>query len=130
MTDININAAVEHYVRLRDHKALLDAEHKARVAEIDAQMKNAEAFFLNHMNTTGQTSMGTGAGTIIVSVKTMTNLKDKGSLIEFIRQTGNIELLQARVSSTAVKEFMEHNNNQLPPGVEVTTAREISIRRK
>ena len=36
MTDIN--AVVEHYIKLRDHKSMLDAEHKARVAEIDAQI--------------------------------------------------------------------------------------------
>ena len=128
MTDIN--AIVEHYITLRDHKSRLDAEHKARIAEIDAQMGNAEAFLLNHLNENGLDRIGAGAGTVFVQVKTMPSLKDKGAFIEFIKQTGQVELLQARVSSTAVKEFMEHNNNQLPPGVEVTTAREISVRRK
>ena len=128
MTDIN--AIVEHYIALRDHKSRLDAEHKARIAEIDAQMGNAEAFLLNHLNENGIDRIGAGAGTVFVQVKTMPSLKDKGAFIEFIKQTGQVELLQARVSSTAVKEFMEHNNNQLPPGVEVTTAREISVRRK
>lgn len=128
MTDIN--AIVEHYIALRDHKSRLDAEHKARIAEIDAQMGNAEAFLLNHLNENGLDRIGAGAGTVFVQVKTMPSLKDKGAFIEYIRQTGQVELLQARVSSTAVKEFMEHNNNQLPPGVEVTTAREISVRRK
>ncbi len=128
MTDIN--AIVEHYIALRDHKSRLDAEHKARIAEIDAQMGNAEAFLLNHLNENGLDRIGAGAGTVFVQVKTMPSLKDKGAFIEFVKQTGQVELLQARVSSTAVKEFMEHNNNQLPPGVEVTTAREISVRRK
>jgi hypothetical protein len=128
MTDIN--AVVEHYITLRDHKAKLDAEHKARVAEIDAQMKNAEGFLLNHLNESGLDRVGVGAGTVFVQVKTMPSLKDKGALIDFIKQTGNVELLQARVSSTAVKEYMDRNNQMLPPGVEITTAREITIRRK
>lgn len=128
MTDIN--AVVEHYITLRDHKTKLDAEHKARVAEIDAQMKNAEGFLLNHLNESGLDRVGVGAGTVFVQVKTMPSLKDKGALIDFIKQTGNVELLQARVSSTAVKEYMEHNNQMLPPGVEITTAREVTIRRK
>lgn len=128
MTDIN--AIVEHYIALRDHKSRLDAEHKARIAEIDAQMGNAEAFLLNHLNENGLDRIGAGAGTVFVQVKTMPSLKDKGAFIEFIKQTGQVELLQARVSSTAVKEFMEHNNNQLPPGVDITTAREVSVRRK
>ena len=128
MTDIN--AVVEHYVKLRDHKALLDAEHKARVAEIDAQMKNAEAFLLGHLNATGLDRMGTSAATVYVTVKTMPSIKDRSALTDYIKATGQIELLQMRVSSTAVKEFLEHNNNQLPPGVDITTAREVSVRRK
>lgn len=128
MTDIN--AVVEHYITLRDHKTKLDAEHKARVGEIDAQMKNAEGFLLNHLNESGLDRVGVGAGTVFVQVKTMPSLKDKGALIDFIKQTGNVELLQARVSSTAVKEYMENNNQMLPPGVEITTAREVTIRRK
>jgi hypothetical protein len=128
MTDIN--AVVEHYITLRDHKAKLDAEHKARVGEIDAQMKNAEGFLLNHLNESGLERVGVGAGTVFVRVKTMPTLKDKGALIDFIKQTGNVELLQARVSSTAVTEYMENNNQMLPPGVEITTAREVTIRRK
>ena len=128
MTDIN--AVVEHYVKLRDHKALLDAEHKARVAEIDAQMKNAEAFLLGHLNETGLDRMDTSAGTVYVTVKTMPSIKDRSALTDYIKATGQIELLQMRVSSTAVKEFLEHNNNQMPPGVDITTAREVSVRRK
>jgi hypothetical protein len=128
MTDIN--AVVEHYITLRDHKAKLDAEHKARVAEIDAQMKNAEGFLLNHLNESGLDRVGVGAGTVFVQVKTMPSIKNKGTLIDFIKQTGNVELLQARVSSAAVKEYMENNNQMLPPGVEITTAREVTIRRK
>lgn len=128
MTDIN--AVVEHYVKLRDHKALLDAQHKANVAEIDAQMKNAEAFLLGHLNETGLDRMGTSAGTVYVTVKTMPSIKDRSALTDYIKATGQIELLQMRVSSTAVKEFLEHNNNQLPPGVDITTAREVSVRRR
>lgn len=128
MTDIN--AIVEHYITLRDHKSKLDAEHKARVAEIDAQMKNAEVFLLNHLNESGLDRVGVGAGTVFVQVKTMPSIKDKSLFLDYIKQSGQVELLQTRVSSTAVKEFMEHNNQQLPPGVEVTTAREVTVRRK
>ena len=97
MTDIN--AVVEHYVKLRDHKALLDAEHKARVAEIDAQMKNAESFLLGHLNETGLDRMGTSAGTVYVTVKTMPSIKDRSALTDYIKATGQIELLQMRVSA-------------------------------
>lgn len=128
MTDIN--AVVEHYITLRDHKSKLDAEHKARVAEIDAQMTNAENFLLNHLNESGLDRVGVGAGTVFVQVKTMPSFEDKEATFRFIRETGNVELLQSRLSSTAVKEFMDANNQALPPGVKILTERTVTIRRK
>ena len=128
MTDIN--AVVEHYIKLRDHRSMLDAEHKARVAEIDAQMTNAENFLLNHLNESGLDRVGVGAGTVFVQVKTMPSFEDKEATIAYIKQSGNVELLQSRLSSTAVKEFMDANNQQLPPGVKIMTERTVTIRRK
>ena len=128
MTDIN--AVVEHYIKLRDHKSMLDAEHKARVAEIDAQMTNAENFLLNHLNESGLDRVGVGAGTVFVQVKTMPSFEDKEATIAYIKQSGNVELLQSRLSSTAVKEFMDANNQALPPGVKILTERTVTIRRK
>lgn len=126
---MDMNAVVQHYLVLRDTKTKMDAEHKARVAEIDAQIKNAESFFLNHLNTIGQTGGKFPAGTLVVKTKTQTNLKDKAAFSEFVKATGQIELMQMRVSSTAVGEYMEQNNNQLPPGVEVTQVRAVEVRR-
>jgi len=126
---MDMNAVVQHYLVLRDTKAKMDAEHKARVAELDAQIKNAESFFLNHLNETGQTGGKFPAGTLVVKTKTQTNLKDKSAFSEFVKATGQIELMQMRVSSTAVGEYMEQNNNQLPPGVEVTQVRAVEVRR-
>ena len=127
---MDTNEIVQHYLALRDHKAKIDAEYKAQVADIDAQMKSAEAYLLNQLNQSGLDRMGTTSGTVLVSVKTMPGFEDREATINFIKMTGNVELLQARLSSTAVKDFMDANGGQLPPGVKVTTERTVQIRRK
>lgn len=128
MTDIN--AIVAHYITLRDHKTKLDAEHKARVGEIDAQMKNAESFLLGHMNETNQKNAGFTAGSVIVGEKVVPGFDDKAATMQFIKDTGNVELLQQRLSSTAVKEYMEQNSGLLPPGIKIAVERTVTIRRK
>ena len=128
MTDTN--AIVQHYLVLRDHKDKITAEYKAAVAEIDAQMKNAEMFLLNQLNESGLDRMGTAAGTVMVNVKTLPGFEDRAAFTEYVKLSGNIELLQARLSSTAVKDFMDAHGGQLPPGVKVTTERTVQIRRK
>lgn len=127
---VDINQLVQAYLGLRDQKALLEAEHKAKVGEINAQMGNAEKFLLHHMNSTNQKNAGFTAGTVIVAEKMYPAFADKAVVMDYIKQTGAVELLQQRLSTTAVKEYMEANNQQLPPGVKVTTEREITIRRK
>lgn len=127
---IDMNAAIDHYINLRDYKAKLDAEHKARVAEVDAQMKNAEAFFLHHMNETGQKNAGFASGTVIVGEKVMPGFADKAAAMQYIKDTDSMALLSVRLSSTAVKEYMEAHNGELPPGVKVAVERTVSIRRK
>ena len=127
--NVDLNAAVTHYLQLRDYKAKIEAEHKARIAEINQQMTNAENYFLHYLNQSGQSGCKFPAGSLVVKTKTQTSLKDRAAFLEFVRSTGQIELLQTRVSSTAVSEFMEANNNQLPPGVEVAQVRGVEIRR-
>lgn len=128
MTDIN--AIVAHYLTLRDHKDKLNAEHKARIAELDAQMHNAEVYLLNQLNETGLDRLGAAAGTVFVKVNTMPGFEDREKTIEFIKQSGNVELLQARLSSTAVKDYMDTHGGELPPGVKITSERTVQIRRK
>lgn len=126
---VDLDAAIAHYLQLRDYKSKLEAEHKARVAEVNQQMTNAENYFLNYLNTSGQSGGKFPSGTLVVKTKTQTNLADREKFAEFVKTTGQIELMQMRVSSTAVSEYMEANNNQLPPGVEVTQVRAVEIRR-
>ena len=128
MTDIN--KIVEHYLVLRDYKDKLNAEHKARLAELDAQMHNAEVFLLDQLNNQGLDRLGASAGTVYVKVNHQTSFADREATLEFIKMTGQVELLQSRLSSTAVKEYMDAHNGELPPGVQMTTSREVQVRRK
>ncbi|MNN76524.1 hypothetical protein D3C81_1929110 [compost metagenome] len=66
----------------------------------------------------------------MVNVKTMPGFEDRNATMDFIKSTGNVELLQARLSSTAIKDFMDAHAGQLPPGVKITTERTVQIRRK
>lgn len=58
--------------------------------------------------------------------KTHFNAKDWPVLHDWIRQNGMFELLQKRLSETAVKELYEQYN-QLPPGVEQTEVDGLSF---
>ena len=51
-----------------------------------------------------------------LTTKTFTKGKDWDALWKYIEESGNLDLLQRRLSSRAVQEYMDANEGELPPG--------------
>lgn len=120
---------VARYVELRDDIAAKSEEFKAAKAALEESMTilNDELFL--RLKAAGGTSLKTRAGSVISKTTTTPKAADTGVFLEFIRTTGAVELLQARLSATAVNEWIENNNGALPPGVIQETSHSITIRR-
>lgn len=120
---------VARYVELRDDIAAKSEEFKATKAALEESMTilNDELFL--RLKAAGGTSLKTRAGSVISKTTTTPKAADTGVFLDFIRTTGAVELLQARLSATAVNEWIENNNGALPPGVIQETSHSITIRR-
>lgn len=120
---------VARYVELRDDITAKSEEFKAAKAALEESMTilNDELFL--RLKAAGGTSLKTRAGSVISKTTTTPKAADTGVFLEFIRTTGAVELLQARLSATAVNEWIENNNGALPPGVIQETSHSITIRR-
>lgn len=122
--------AVAEYLRLRDYKAELGQSQKAAMSEVDDSLSQMESWFLGKMQEMGVDSFKVAAGTVYTAANLRASIGDKDALSNHIRQTGEVELLQSRVSTTVLKEWMERNNGACPPGVSVSTERVVNVRRK
>lgn len=120
---------VARYVELRDDITAKSEEFKAAKAALEESMTilNDELFL--RLKAAGGTSLKTRAGSVISKTTTTPKAADTGVFLDFIRTTGAVELLQARLSATAVNEWIENNNGALPPGVIQETSHSITIRR-
>lgn len=120
---------VARYVELRDDIAAKSEEFKASKAALEESMTilNGELFL--RLKAAGGTSLKTRAGSVISKTTTTLKAADTGVFLDFIRTTGAVELLQARLSATAVNEWIENNNGALPPGLIQETSHSITIRR-
>ncbi len=121
--------AVAEYIRLRDMKGAIEARHKEELAEVRKQLEAADAWLLNHMQTMGVESFKAGGATVFFATEMRANIGDKGALMNHIRETGDVELLQSRVSTTVLKEWMERNNGLTPPGVAASFERTVRVRK-
>lgn len=130
MQDEQLNIAVAEYIRMRDVKGEIAERHKREMAEVEQTLSQGEAFLLGKLIEQGVESFKVAAGTVYTSTLLRASLPDKNALVEHIRETGEVELLQARVSSTVLKDWMERNNGACPPGVSAAFERVVNVRRK
>lgn len=120
---------VDRYIELRDLIAAKSEEFKASKVALEESMTilNDELFL--RLKAAGGTSLKTKAGSVISKTTTTPKAADTGVFLEFVRTTGAVELLQSRISTTAITEWISNNNGALPPGIIQETSHSITIRR-
>ena len=123
-----IHKLVDGYIQLRDKKAQLKAKHEAELAPINAMMDKIETHLLAQMQEQGVTSYKTELGTAYTSTTTKANVADWDGLLSFVREHSLWQMLERRVSKTAVDEYVAAHQD-LPPGVNYSTAVAVNIRR-
>ena len=117
------------FKEMRDQKAELKREHDEKANEIKAKMTLVEVALMKMMKESGSENLKIkGLGMAYLTTQTFAGAKDWDALWKYIEESGNLDLLQRRVSKKAVLEYMEANDGDLPPGVDVTTERKVAVR--
>lgn len=124
MATHTIDDIVRIYVKMRDAKSELTAKYEAEKKEIEEKMSRVEGKLLVHLNTNGLESMRTEHGTVYKSIKTKPSIRDFNALKKWILSTGNVEILQKRISTTSLRD-----GEEIPDGVEVLREAEVGVRR-
>lgn len=131
MTEKTIDAdkLVKVYIKMRDAKAAMVAEHDAKVAELEEKMSLVESELLDICKTTGQDGGKTSHGSFTRTVKTRYWTNDWDAMYRFIKDNNAIELLERRVAQANMKTFLTENPGLLPEGLNVDSKYSITVRR-
>lgn len=129
MSKVNIDKLVEAYRKLRDKKAEIDQEYKERIAKVREKQELIENKILEFFNETGMESAKTPHGTAYVSEVMNARVADRDAFFRFVREHDAWEMLESRANKTAVRQFVEEHDGELPPGVDITTVRKINVRK-
>jgi hypothetical protein len=125
----NVNDVLAAYLQLRAHKEALVAKHKDELAPVNDQMHKCLAWVQQQMQTQGLTNFKGSAGIAFLQTDTTVSVKDWDAMFEWIKQNEQWAFLEKRVSKSVVKDFMESQNGEIPPGLGVTTSVEAHIRK-
>lgn len=122
---------VEAMVQIRDRRAQLKKEFEAEDKKLKEKWSRGERWLISHLQEHRLSNMGIDDKWTVFKTETLrAGVGDWNAISDHIKETGDVDLLEHRISSKSVKEFMEVNNGQVPPGVSVDTKLNINIRKK
>ena len=130
MEDVPIEQIVTTYIKIRDKRDRLYQEFKENTAKLDEDMQILKHKIVELSTQTGVTSFSTPTGIAYRTVKNRYWTNDWESFYTFMREQGSMELLEKRIHQTNIKEFMDSNPEVHPPGLNIDSEYEITIRRK
>jgi phage host-nuclease inhibitor protein Gam len=126
---MKLSEAVTLYIQLRDKKAQMKSDFDASVAPINEKMDKLEAKLLDVFNKTGMDSVKTEFGTAYTAVRTTASVADREAFMEFVKANEEWSLIEVRAAKTAIEQFRDNNDNELPPGINIRSERVVNIRR-
>ena len=128
--DIPVEKIISTFLKIRSAKEELTRGYEAQVAELDEQMTVLKQKLLEVCKDTGVTSLGTGDAIAYRTVKNRYWTNDWSNFYNFLKDKGKLELLEKRIHQTNMKEFLEEHPDTRPPGLNIDSEYDITIKRR
>jgi hypothetical protein len=128
--DIPVEKIISAFLKIRSAKEELTRGYEAQVAELDEQMTVLKQKLLEVCKDTGVTSLGTGNAIAYRTVKNRYWTNDWSNFYNFLKDKGKLELLEKRIHQTNMKEFLEEHPDTRPPGLNIDSEYDITIKRR
>jgi hypothetical protein len=126
---VKTDEIVGKYIAYRDHLAAEQEKFDLIQKPYKDAMEVLAGAMLQQLNTSGEESVRTDAGTAYKSTTMHARVTDREALFNFVRESDEFDLLVAGVAKDAVKTYSDEHKGTLPPGVEVTFVTKCNFRR-
>lgn len=115
--------------KMQNARDVITSEAAKADAEIKAEQTQVGAALLDAMNKMGGMKLLTAAGQIEKKKKTRANPKDWAAIWRFIEANKAYGLVHKRLTDTFVEEWAKTHDGELPPGIDVFTKWEITVKK-
>ncbi len=125
---LTVEQVVGTYMKLRRKKEAVEQQVKDEVADIKAKMTKLESWLMQKADEDGVTSFKTAAGTAFITTTDFANVADWDAVLNFIKENEAFDMLEKRVSKSAVKALLDETG-EVPPGITYGTKIGINVRK-
>lgn len=126
--ELSTDKVIETYLKLRAKKEAIESEAKEKVVEIKANLIKLEAYLKEKMDAEGETSKKTPFGTAFITTTDFAQVGDWDATLSFIKENEAWDMLEKRVSKTAVRGYIDANK-AVPDGVNYGTRIDVNVRK-
>ena len=127
---IDTEKVVEAYLAIRTERDRIPKAYEEKDAELKNDMQALEQLLLGVCSEINADSIKTKHGTVMRRVNERFFCSDWENFRQFVRDNDAVELLERRIHQGNFRQFMsEHNEDGLPPGVNVTREYAVSVRK-
>lgn len=119
---------VDKMIEIREERAKLKKEFESRDRQLREMYERGENWLLKHMQDTGHKSFKVDGATVFTKTNHRYSFGDWVGFSDWVKQTGEVDLLQKRVSSTAMDTYLK-DNGELPPGIKQDPVVSVNIRK-
>lgn len=124
---MTFDEAAKKYTKVRADIDALERETKERKAPLNEKLVALENWFTAKAQEEGLKNIPTAAGLVYWSTHSSATVGSRNELFDHCKTNDTWELVEARVSSTAVKAYIEANGAP-PPGVNFSTRQVFNFR--
>ncbi len=117
------------YVKLRAARKALADEFNEADGALKEKQERLEVEMLRFMQESGTESVRTASGTFYRQENMFPSASDWDALYRWIKENDTFEALERRVKKGFVKEYMDANEGQVPPGISVHREYVARVRR-
>jgi len=126
MENVTADKLVKIYIKIRDKRAELAKEADA----LEEQQNTIQTKLLEICKEQGLESLRTEFGTVTKRVAKRYWTSDWDSFYKFMKEHDAFQLLQQRITTTNMEQFLEENPDLHPPGLNVDANYAVTVRRK
>ena len=126
----NTDELVEAYLSIRSQRERLAREYEIADGALKEDMSKLESAMLDMCNTVNADSIKTKHGTVMRKLNERFFCQDWENFYKFVLDNEAPHLLERRIHQGNFKEYMkDHDNDGLPPGVNVMREFGVSVRK-
>lgn len=120
---------VAAYIKLRSAIQRKEEAHKADIENLKAQQDVISDALLGLCNEQNVEGLRTQAGTVSRRIQTRYWTNDWSSMYDFIKEHDALYLMEQRIHSGNMKQFLEENPDTLPIGLQADRKYVITVRK-